>query len=44
MIIVIIPVIILFAIILIKKIPVIGGNIQVALMLTGLAALSLIHI
>ena len=39
MIIVIIPVIILFAIILIKKIPVIGGNIQVALMLTGLAAL-----
>ena len=39
MIIVVIPVIILFAIILIKKIPVIGGNIQVALMLTGLAAL-----
>ena len=39
MIIVVVPVIILFAIILIKKIPYIGGNIQIALMLTGLAAL-----
>ena len=37
--IVVIPVIILFAVILIKKIPYIGGNIQAALMLTGLAAL-----
>ena len=39
MIIVIVPIIILLAVILIKKIPYIGGNIQIALMLTGLAAL-----
>ncbi|MDR1625001.1 MAG: hypothetical protein LBT33_00555 [Spirochaetia bacterium] len=41
MVIVIIPILILLAIILIKKIPVIGGNIQVALIITGFTALLL---
>lgn len=39
MIIVIVPFVILLSIILIKKIPYIGGNIQVALLITGLTAL-----
>lgn len=39
MIIVIVPIVLLLSIILIKKIPYIGGNIQVGLMLTGLVAL-----
>jgi TRAP-type C4-dicarboxylate transport system permease large subunit len=39
MVIVIVPIIILLAIILIKKIPVIGGNIQIALVVTGIVAL-----
>jgi TRAP-type C4-dicarboxylate transport system permease large subunit len=41
MIIVIIPIVLLLAIILIKKIPFIGGNIQIALVITGFAALLL---
>ncbi|MEL7622358.1 MAG: TRAP transporter large permease subunit [Clostridiales bacterium] len=39
MIIVAVPLAVLFGIVLIKKIPVIGGNIQIALLITGLAAL-----
>jgi len=39
MIIVIVPIVLLLSIILIKKIPYIGGNIQVGLLLTGLVAL-----
>jgi len=39
MLIVIVPIIVLLSIILIKKIPYIGGNIQIALILTGLIAL-----
>ncbi|MDR2588322.1 MAG: TRAP transporter large permease subunit [Spirochaetales bacterium] len=41
MFIVIIPIVILLAIILIKKLPVVGGNIQFALVVTGVAALLL---
>ena len=39
MLIVLVPIIVLLSIILIKKIPYIGGNIQIALILTGLIAL-----
>jgi TRAP-type C4-dicarboxylate transport system permease large subunit len=39
MIIVIVPILLLLAIILIKRIPLIGGNIQIALVITGVAAL-----
>jgi TRAP-type C4-dicarboxylate transport system permease large subunit len=39
MLIVIVPIVILLAIILIKKIPLIGGNIQIALVITGIVAL-----
>ncbi|MCL1818257.1 MAG: hypothetical protein FWG35_04945 [Spirochaetaceae bacterium] len=41
MIIVIVPIVILLAVILIKKIPLIGGNIQIALVITGFVALLL---
>jgi TRAP-type C4-dicarboxylate transport system permease large subunit len=41
MLIVIVPICILLAIILIRKIPLIGGNIQIALVVTGFAALLL---
>jgi TRAP-type C4-dicarboxylate transport system permease large subunit len=39
MVIVIVPIVILLAVILIKKIPFIGGNIQIALVITGIVAL-----